>query len=382
MPSRRPLVALLTAALAFALQPAMVGHAGLDDSQNPGCPAVTAVPAALGKVVAFTGSLTCFRPGGGSGAAFGKNVAPADVEQRLPNPQLGDPCQNTYYYRVSFSNDTGGNAAAIFAFAGGATSGTFGIGSTYFTQADADMMGTHDGYVTDVQLGTYEPSNASDSNSPLTCQLKPTYHFFCPATGQLDQFCFTWVNHPITNENLPPQAWAPFFAQTIGDIRGEAGQIHSAPSARAVVNTPTCFWIDNIGIPDERDLTLVLPSNPDASGRQIFYTFLARIKFLGVDWWFDGDDPTSQVAPDKECLGHPQLVAHRYTQISDGRNGDDTYHVTATERYSITVDAFWNDSFGNHGPVPVDPGVAAPQIRPDALPQRVGQVEGIPIGSP
>jgi hypothetical protein len=373
-------LAALVAALGFALQPAAAGHAGLDDSQNPSCPAATAVPAALGKVVAFTGSLTCFRPGGSSGAAFGKNVAPADVQERLPNPQLGDPCQNTYHYRVSFSNDTGGNAAGIFAFAGGATSGTFGIGSKYFTQADADRMGTADAFVTDAQLGTYEPSNASDPNSPLTCQLKDTFHFICD--GQLDQFCFEWVDHPITNDNLPPQAWAPFFAQTIGDIRGEAGQIGSAPSARAVVNTPTCFWIDNIGIPQERDLTLVLPSNPDASGRQIFYTFLARIKFLGVDWNFDDPVNNDTATPDTQCGVHPLLTAHRYTQISDGRNGDDTYHVTATERYSITVDAFWNDSRGDHGPVPVDPGVAAPQISPATFPQRVGQVEGIPIGSP
>src|SRR5437879_451306 len=122
--SRRPLVAALAAVLAFAMQPAAAGHAGLDDSPNPSCPIARGVPSTLNQVIAFNGSLSCFRPGGQSGAFFGKDVAPANVQTRVPNPSRGDPCRNTYHYRVAFTDDTTGDGAgARFAFAGGATSG-------------------------------------------------------------------------------------------------------------------------------------------------------------------------------------------------------------------------------------------------------------------
>ena len=383
--SRRALIAAVAALMAFALQPAAAGHAGLDDSQNPSCPIARGVPSALNQVIAFSGSLSCFRPGGQSGSFFGKDVAPGNTQVRSANPTLGESCRDINHYRVAFTDDTTGNgAAARFAFAGGATSGVFGLGSRYFTEADAAMMGTNDGFVTDVQLGTYELSNAADPNSPLACRLDPTFHFFCPATDTLDQFCFTWVGDPISPTSSPPQAWAPFFGQAFGNLSGQSGIIRSAPASTAVVNTPTCFWIEAMGIPVEQDLTLTLAGAPDATGRQVFYVFLARIRFLGVDWNFDDwDGNNQQVPPANECLGHPQLTAHQYRQISDGRHGaDNTYHVTATERYSVTVDAFWVDSSGTHGPIPVDPGVQAPQISPNVLPQPVGQIEGIPIGSP
>src|SRR5262249_19285371 len=118
-------------------------------------------------------------------------------------------------------------------------------------------------------------------NSPLTCVLNRSYHWYCPATNTVDEFCYTWTLHPIASNNFAPQAWGPFFDQRLGDLRGQAGTIGHAPVNRAVVNTPTCFWIDGMGIPVEQDLTLVLPSAADASGRMIFYTFLARIRFLG-----------------------------------------------------------------------------------------------------
>ena len=389
--SRRSLLAALAALLAFALQPAAAGRAGLDDSSNPGCPIIQGVPGALGKV-SVNGSVSCWRPGGSSGVPFGTNIAPAQVQQRLPNPSLGDPCRNTNYYRVTFTNDTAGHAAAQFRFAGGATGGSFSEGSQYFSADDAVTMATKDAYVTDVQLGTYEHANAADPNSPLTCQLSTTFNFFCPRTGQLNQFCLTWEDHPITADTSPPQDWGPFFAQQLGGISGQAGTIASAPSQKGVVNTPTCFWVEGMGIPVEEDLTLTLASAPDASGRMIFYTFLARIRFLGVDWNFDDPAGNQQDVTDPvpgRCQGQPQLAMHRYQQISDGQNtgnpNPNTYHVTANERYSITMDAFWVDSLGPHGPIPVDPHVTLPTISPGPgtfYPQYVGQVEGIPIGSP
>ncbi|TMC04561.1 MAG: hypothetical protein E6J41_24505 [Chloroflexi bacterium] len=372
--SRRRLVAVLAALTAFALQPGTAGRAGLDDSFNPDCPAATALPAVTGKVLQFTGALQCFRPGGS--APFGSNVAPADRVIREPAPKLGDPCQNIYYHPVTFTEDTSptGDPTGHFSILGNVTTGQLGVD-------DASMIGTHDAFVSDTQLGSYELTNPNDPNSPLQCVLNPTFHFFCPATGVVGPpLCFTWVLHPITGNPTPPANLAPFFANVLGSLQASPGTIHSAPATKGVVNTPACFWIDGITIPQEQDLTLVLPGPLDGSGRQVFFTYFARIQFQGVDWNFD--DPLSvtpaQVPP--PCQGQNLVTAHQYAQISDERNADGKYHVTATERYSISVVVYWYDSDGPHGPVTVDPGVSAPTLTTNAYPQYVGQVEGVPIG--
>jgi hypothetical protein len=234
--------------------------------------------------------------------------------------------------------------------------------------------------VQDEQLGSYEPSDPANPQSQLTCQLNPTFHFVC--NGVIDQLCFTWVAHPITPASSPPQNWAPFFAGAVGNLSGDAGTIGSAPTQKGVVNTPVCFWIDNMGIPAERDLVLTLAGAPDNSGRQVFYTFLAAIRFDHLTWNFD--DPsgsTTTVTPPLACGQHSELVAHSYSQISDDRNLDHMYHVSVQEFYTISVQVFWIDSTGfqHH---PVDPGVTIPPISPITYSQYVGQVEGIPLGGP
>ncbi len=367
------MAAALAALAAFALQPAASGRAALDDGQNPNCPAVTALPAVTGKVFELTGQLSCYRPGGSK--PFGVDVAPGNTQQRLVNPRVGDPCRNTYTHNVRFSEDTGGNPQAIFASFGGVTAG-----SRPLTALDGAMMGTHDAYVTDVQLGSYELSNPSDPNS-LICVLDPTYHYFCPGTGQLDELCYAWLLHPILGSPPRPQAWGPLFAAEIGRLQALAGTIGSAPTTMAVVNTGVCFWIEGMGIPRDRDMVLILPGGLDASGRQIFYTLHARLQFTGVSWNFD-DPYGNDLAPlPSQCQGRPQVVAHQYRQISDERHPDGQYHVTATENYSITVTLHWIDSDGPQTRT-VDSGVTDPTLAPDIHLQRVVQVEGVPIGSP
>src|SRR5215469_7847298 len=323
---KRSFVAILCALTAFVLQPGMATRAVIDDTFNPDCPAVTALPAKVGQILNFTGQLTCFRPG--ASTAFGTNVAPANSVVRQANPQVGDPCQNIYNHPVTFTENASGDPKAIFAIFGNATAGSLPLSDT-----DAAMMGTHDAFISDTQLGTYEPSNPNDPNSPVQCVLNPTYHFYCPATGVVGPPpCYTWIPHPITGTVPPPKSVAPFFSNVLGTIQASPGAIHSAPATKGVVNTPVCFWIDGITIPAQQDLTLVLPGPPDSSGRQVFFTFFAQIQFQGVTWNFDDTpDQNNDLAPlPPYCPSGPLVVAHQYRQISDvpHLDGDTRYHVT------------------------------------------------------
>jgi len=237
-----------------------------------------------------------------------------------------------------------------------------------------------DALVATAQTGSYQLSNPQDPTSPLSCLLNGGLHSYCPATG-VNTFCYIWVQTaPITPAvSAPPATLAPYLAGVVGSIGGQAGQVGSVPSATGVVNTPVCFWIDNMGIPVESDLTLTVAGAPDPSRRRIYYTYLVRIQFLGVQWNFDDVSGGHEVQPPPECGVHPMLTAYEYPRISDDRNPDRRYHVVATERYAITAEMFWFDANGGHAQA-ADPGVSIPAISPPAHPQYVGQVEGIPIG--
>ncbi len=365
------LAAGVVALLGFLVQPAAPARAGLDDSANASCPEASGIPRNTGSVIAFTGQLTCFRPGA---PRFGGTETRPSIFNRLQDPSPRDPCSDVNFTPVLFAESDQGQIAANYGFSAGASA------SIPLSPDETIKAASFEAMVAEVRLGTYQPSVAGDPNSPLTCRLDPTVHSYCPGLANpVDQFCYIWIAHPVTPGTSPSPPWAPYFAAAIGNIKSEAGTIHSAPSQKGVVNTAVCFWIDNMGIPVERDLELILAGAPDSSGRQIFYTYLARIRFGNVAW--DFDDPAGQttVAAPPACGSPPQLVAHSYRQISDDRHGDRTYHVTARENYTISVEVFWADSDGLHHE-PVDPGVDAPVISPAVYPQYVGQVEGVPIG--
>jgi len=190
------------------------------------------------------------------------------------------------------------------------------------------------------------------------------------------------VPYPITRPNSPPPPVAPYVARVLGDLKAQPGTINSLPNPKGLVNLPTCFWVDNMAIPAEKNYTLVLAGPPDSSGRQIFYTYLIRLFFGGIEWNFDDPMGNVETAPHPACGQHPQLTAHNYQTISEKRgNADGTYHVVAREKYQITGDMYWADSYRTHHE-PVDPGVQLPIVisTDPAYHQFVGQVEGIPVG--
>lgn len=134
--------------------------------------------------------------------ASAKTTGPVRVVVGDARPRLGQPCEELHYYRATLVVQAEG-ARAVFALAGGQTEGSLPL-----TPDQEDMMRSHDAYVADVQLGTFEPSSAGDAGSPLTCRLNPTYHFYCPADGAMDRLCLTWVGRqsPATGSREAPLA--------------------------------------------------------------------------------------------------------------------------------------------------------------------------------
>lgn len=215
------------------------------------------------------------------------------------------------------------------------------------------------------------------------CQASARWVNFCRegAPAATDVPCAFAQPHPVTPATSPPPPIGPYVAQVAGGLRAGAGTIASLPSPNGLVNLPTCFWLEGVTIPDERDFKIVLPGPPDPANRRIYYTYLIRVFFSGVDWNFDDPFGNDQVAPHPACGQHPQLTAHSYEMISEKWSSDGFYHVSATEKYQVTVDLYWDDSYGPHHRS-VDPGIPLPITvsPPGPYNQYVGQVEAIPMG--
>jgi hypothetical protein len=314
-------------------------------------------------------TITCLRPGNtspfGGGSAFTGN---------LDQPADGEPCTLLYHAPVTFQDQAtvirgtwvspshGQESAAIAPNSAGSVVSASGI-----TAATNDVFALYS------QDGKYQGGQ---------CLPAGGWQSFCreglPVSSNADP-CVYSQPHAISPATSPPPAVTPYVAHALDGLRAEAGTIHSLPSPNGLVNLPTCFWLDGLGIPDERDFTLLLAGPPDGSGRRIYYTYLIRVFFAGVDWNFDDPFGNDQAQPDPACGQHPQLTAHSYPMISEKSRPDGYYHVTATESYQVTVDLYWTDSGGPHHSA-LDPGVHLPITvsPPGPYHQYVGQVEGIP----
>lgn len=112
----------------------------------------------------------------------------AIVSVREVVPHLGDPCQNIYYYPVTFSASDDGGVYGTFEFAGGKTSGRLPL-----SHSEADLIVTHAAYVSDATVGSFELPDPERAGDALVCRLSTTYHFYCPANDLVDDFCFTWI---------------------------------------------------------------------------------------------------------------------------------------------------------------------------------------------
>jgi hypothetical protein len=180
------------------------------------------------------------------------------------------------------------------------------------------------------------------------------------------------------------------------DIRGQMtqkihpGTISTLPAQPnpALVNVPTCFFVDGASI-DGQDpnvpatFEVVLLGPADAEGRQVFYVFRIDVALQGVAWTFGDDGPTSQgVGGVPECQGvsnAPIQWVHTYLHYSPPGG----FAVSATETFTLHVTEYWYDSagaphaaadLGDLPPITVNPGPAP------AFNKVVVQEEGIPVG--
>jgi hypothetical protein len=100
-------------------------------------------------------------------------------------PRVGDPCRAVHANPVTFITDGYGRVSAVFRFAGGAAEGRLPLDAR-----GARLAASHAATVADVRLGSYE---ATGPGGAAECRLAGTFHFYCPATGAVDQLCVTWL---------------------------------------------------------------------------------------------------------------------------------------------------------------------------------------------
>jgi hypothetical protein len=323
------------------------------------------------------GSLADYRAGAGIDCARPGNTAPYGAGAPFTASdavQDGTPCHTIYYAPVRFQNLPSYIHASWTSPAGAGGAANLNPNSTGdVVSAAGATAATNDVFAVYQRPGTFQGGQCQPSGAWVDfCQLGE------PAPNP--DPCILTQPHRIVPADSPPPPVAPYIAGVVRDLRASAGAVRSLPSPNGLVNLPTCFWIEGIGVPDERDLTLVLPGPPDGSGRRIFYTYLVRVFFAGVDWNFDDPFGNGQVRPHPACGQHTQLTAHSYQMISEKRSPDGMYHVGATEKYQVTVDLYWDDTYGPHHRT-VDPGVPLPVTisPPQPYDQYVGQVEAIPF---
>ena len=172
-----------------------------------------------------------------------------------------------------------------------------------------------------------------------------------------------------------------------------AGQVASSPAdlTRQYVNLPSCWWLTQV-VPSESYVVYV-DGPPNASGRALTYVYKVTAGLRSVHWDYgDGTtfDGTAGTPYGPGSCSNP----HTYTRVStSGSPGavpcpatyphpstdDACYTVQASETYSVSVTAYWDDNNPNRTePWPtweLQPFTIT--TAPAAV--RVLQVEGIPV---
>jgi len=192
---------------------------------------------------------------------------------------------------------------------------------------------------------------------------------------------------------------APLMQQQLQALT-HGGSIQSAPSDKAYVNVPSCFWLGGADTSTTTyEMRLDDPAD-DGEGRHIVYTYRLNVGYTGTTWDYgdgtvvQGDAGHPWAGPGDACSN-----PHAYTRISTlGTPGatrcpptyphvaadDGCFTATAVSHYSVSGEVYWWDTNGpHHQPLSLTglqgfdlPGPGQP---PNTEAVQVFQIEGIPV---
>jgi hypothetical protein len=199
--------------------------------------------------------------------------------------------------------------------------------------------------------------------------------------------CWQTFPHAAVGGGLTPGQVIPFIdpAKVLQFIN--VGTIASLPDNPNVglVNVGTCFFVNGatftgvggaplpITQPAFYSMNVSQPLN-DGTGRFIFYAFKIEVALDSLTWNF-GDGG----APDSNLPG-PCAAKQAEISVSHSYQGYGTFQVTITENFAVTVQEFWEDATGEHGPITLA-GVVPPIARVlGPYPKTIVQEEGVPVG--
>jgi len=303
-----------------------------------------------------------------------------------PGPyQPGQPCSYVIDQPVKIQVDAGGHVTEFDPLANGSIQGGFGY------PPDLAPVPVVEQENNDIYM-PYKYSGTADANGNCTVNVKS--QLGCPDPVAFTNFvvagniCWQTFPHGAVGGGLNPGQITPFLdaarvAQFINV--GTMSSLPDNPNA-GLVNVGTCFFLNGatfaglggapqpITQPAFYTMSVAQPLN-DGTGRLIFYVFRIEVALTGLGWDFGDGTTTPDANLPAPCANVPATVRVSHTFLRYG-----TFQVTITENFDVTVQEFWEDANGDHGPVLV-PGVVPPITRVLPLYQKtVIQEEGVPVG--
>ncbi len=201
---------------------------------------------------------------------------------------------------------------------------------------------------------------------------------------------------------IAPALANPPDPTTVPEIRAQlaemskttnGGRIGTSPAdpTRQFVALPSCWWINGLAPQTAFEVTIDAP--PNADGRGLTYVYRVTVGLEKVHWDYgDGSSWDGNAGSPYDSNG-TCTNPHTYTRVSAiGNHGavpcpagyphpsadDGCYQVQASETYSVSVTAYWNDNSGDYRGHPM--AAQAPFTIPatDVF-VRALQIEGIPV---
>lgn len=298
---------------------------------------------------------------------------------------------------VSFPNPRGGTAGPFHAGAGviGEDVGPPGAPQTW-----GSYLATHT-FVDYVQVspGHYVADTALPGQKPTASHCDQQWAFDVSVPSYLPPTGLYSPPVPCANNSC---GFGQFFSGNAVDLVASlgTGDVRSLPASGAptFVRAPTCAWLET-GLPQGgqvkfKDSTIQTQTVSDGRGTYKYDVFLeASITGQQPQWSFGdgqtssgvGNDPGNQI-PQYDATTQswpPQLnpcnLSHAYSSTDTGRT------ITASERVTVTLRAFYNFGGGYGAKAVACPGNCAPVISPNngapgwVATHPVFQIQGIPI---